>query len=1103
MNKRINNRQLMQWLLAPCVAAVLFSSTGCGGGGDDEAAPDAGATSQAPLDQPKDKKAEQSSKPKPTASSSKHEKQTKGSEAKDTASSLTGNSKHSGSSSAGEAPTGTSQAESADPASPQVKALPPVADGPGFAAVRKIASRTYKKPPLDDAFKVAPGTVDMTIEVLGNGFSKRDLRGAKVSPDKSKVAWLAGEGSKPVVMLNNQRVGVYDRVLVNTIQFTPDSSKLVFHVTMGAFQHIVLVEDGVAKVSPPYTYIRKLEVPRQGGLVVWIGETREGSERSQRVVVNGKPGPEADHVSGLTFSEDGKHYAYLMSRNTQPGKREIQVVLDGVPGPAYENISSNQEIVLLRSPLRAAYLAGRSELGGNDLAIQDAAGNTKVVQKDVIVQFRGQNNRRTLLALSPERDHYAAVSLVPKAEDTPANKYIKPVQVFVDGEARTGQFREVFAALLSSGGKTLLTQAIPLSGGNQALQGIYKNKDLVISSQQLSSPCLSPDGQRIAYMIRGQNGTFLVLDGKEIGPLRYYSKMSFAPDGTFTWHGQFDGQNEHAIFFDDQPIYSSPNGVSSKWELYQGDELGVLARANDRWVVGREPGPGYGNIGELVWSDNRKHFAYSGAQVDEQTGKATPVFVVDHDKVYPSQRSGNGIEMAVSNEGVVASVQYSNERLPENKTAYTVAVNGYTTPLFEQSDLDPGLHFPEPGKAAFYGVKGESLCRFVVDIPAAEARGKHLAASQADNPVRFLHEFRREGGGHTGTDLFVADDGTLYGVSRGGEYKNGLVFSLSADGAFNEIKALPGGNYSGENPEKLLLGPDGELIGQDSKGIFRVMPNGAGFTYLSTDERLYRSVTLSDIGPDGLIYAADISLNNRDQKLFAIDPKSGQVTPLWPSKEDLEKNDNGLILPEGPVAYLDGKLYTGTVRPSGIARFDARGEGYEVVHEMKGPPFDISYLRTPLIVGPDKRLHAISSNGGENSRGFVLSMNPDGSDYKVVSFKERVLGSREATVLGPDGHWYAVLHKDYTRTVDVPALVRINPEGQYDLVQKLPADMPVPTVLALGPDGRIYGMTGDYRVVNTLFVIDPLHERMDGPEPVIKEVDKVGQPMESAQLPAS
>ena len=99
-----------------------------------------------------------------------------------------------------------------------------------------------------------------------------------------------------------------------------------------------------------------------------------------------------------------------------------------------------------------------------------------------------------------------------------------------------------------------------------------------------------------------------------------------------------------------------------------------------------------------------------------------------------------------------------------------------------------------------------------------------IAAQAPPPPLATLYTFRGATDGYTPAALALGGDGVLYGVSEGGTYGFGTVFSLAPPiaplGTWNKtvLYNFTGGSHDGIEPIALAIGSRGVLYGTTREG---------------------------------------------------------------------------------------------------------------------------------------------------------------------------------------------------------------------------------------------------------------------------------------------
>jgi uncharacterized repeat protein (TIGR03803 family) len=144
-----------------------------------------------------------------------------------------------------------------------------------------------------------------------------------------------------------------------------------------------------------------------------------------------------------------------------------------------------------------------------------------------------------------------------------------------------------------------------------------------------------------------------------------------------------------------------------------------------------------------------------------------------------------------------------------------------------------------------------------------------LTPSGSTYVYQVIHRFDRTHGTTPVGGVLVAADGTIYGTTAGGgRYNSGLVYKISANGAYTILHNFAG-NYTSGPQGELTFGKDGAIYGATFSGgrynqgaVFRLTTGGA-YSVLYDFKGIYQIPQSRDganpegrlaIGPDGTIY---------------------------------------------------------------------------------------------------------------------------------------------------------------------------------------------------------------------------------------------------------
>ncbi len=250
--------------------------------------------------------------------------------------------------------------------------------------------------------------------------------------------------------------------------------------------------------------------------------------------------------------------------------------------------------------------------------------------------------------------------------------------------------------------------------------------------------------------------------------------------------------------------------------------------------------------------------------------------------------------------------------------------------------------------------------------------------------------------------LYQANDNALYGMAATREEPSkGFIYSIDPDGsnyrtvyAFG-IEANPHGT--------LTQLADGYLYGITSKFIFRIKPDGTGFTNLKT---FNGAAGLTGVGK--LVLAADGYLYGVTAEGGVLN--EGVVFKLKPdgtgyaSVSDFTTSGQG---PTGNVLLSGTTLYGMTSRGGAgfngvLYKYETSNAEVTTLHDFYSSDPD-GQSPTHIITGPDNTLYGVTAEGGIDNNGIIFKVNADGSGYSALySFAFRLEDGAS-----PNGLFYA------------------------------------------------------------------------------------------------
>jgi len=246
------------------------------------------------------------------------------------------------------------------------------------------------------------------------------------------------------------------------------------------------------------------------------------------------------------------------------------------------------------------------------------------------------------------------------------------------------------------------------------------------------------------------------------------------------------------------------------------------------------------------------------------------------------------------------------------------------------------------------------------------------------------------GGGNPESGLIQGSDGKYYGAVSGGEYNNGLAFSLTSGGLLSPLYSFEGYNGS-TSSTPLLQGSDGNYYGVTSSGgansfgeVFQLTPTGTLtvlYSFKGTGDGASPANALIE-GSDGNFYGTTGANGSIDQveggdgTVFKITP-AGALTTLY-----VFTGANDGSEPAGLVWGSDGNLY-GTTGANGANGFGTVFQitpagAFKTLYGFAGGSTDGDGPGAGLVQGSDGNFYGTTAAGGLASSGtvFRVSLTP-------------------------------------------------------------------------------------------------------------------------------
>jgi len=151
------------------------------------------------------------------------------------------------------------------------------------------------------------------------------------SPDSQHFAYAAYDNERGTyIMRDGVRSGAYYNIL--DLTFSPDSKRLTCIAQKDRGEYVIIddVERG------PYDSVGRVLFSPDSKRFAYIAKRNDKSF----VVLDGTELPNGYDPTALTFSPDSKHFAYILSTGYTPGQlTKWFVVLDGVAGRKYDSLA--------------------------------------------------------------------------------------------------------------------------------------------------------------------------------------------------------------------------------------------------------------------------------------------------------------------------------------------------------------------------------------------------------------------------------------------------------------------------------------------------------------------------------------------------------------------------------------------------------------------------------------------------------------------------------------------------------------------------------------------------------------------------------------------
>jgi Tol biopolymer transport system component len=417
-------------------------------------------------------------------------------------------------------------------------------------------------------------------------------------------------------------------------------------------------------------------------------------------------------VSGLTFSPDGNHLAYVV--DTGKGKEGSYVVQDGRPGPRFDRIYPRS---LSFSPDSAhlAYivLKGKFWTGGDAALIYD---DQELLSKDL-----DESSSRPV-EFSPDgryvfirRTHNTGfgLNIRMKVFDLEQRQYLASGAEFIDCRFSRGGTKHLF--LQEAPGQQKVKSSdfgessyfkvenlfLSADGAHAAWAAMSRGKWLAVVDGQEKKPYLeieyltaSPDGQHVAYAAKNDQKKWLfVLDDVEGGP---FDKI------------EEPRRDDYQKYYPDAPVFFSPDSQHTALTVRQ-DKLSSL-------VVDGNVQASFKKMGTPVFGPDSQRVAVWASDGDKE-------FIVLDGKALPGFEKIDRWQIIFSPDGRHVAYKAKKDKEWFLVVDRTPSVNGFEVIVTAHPDRK-SVVFSSPDSLYYVGLKGDKLYLVDEKIGAGEAEAK-------------------------------------------------------------------------------------------------------------------------------------------------------------------------------------------------------------------------------------------------------------------------------------------------------------------------------------------------------------------------------------------
>jgi hypothetical protein len=397
---------------------------------------------------------------------------------------------------------------------------------------------------------------------LGPAYDSVNNASIRFSADSRHLDYSAADGHGQTVLVRDGKPMAQGADIRSDAVTSDDFRHVAYKVAVGNRRAVVL--DGRPGPAFPQVDNDSMAFSADGERLVYLARDGQGDNAKATVVLDQTPGETYDRVTGVTFSADGRHLAYVAAR----GGQEC-VVLDGKPGPACESIDP----YFLRFTPGGS--VGYRACGGGRMRLM--VGDGTVGEAGGILDWSAAGQRTAFIAAAGES--WWVETDGRKSE--PYSRVAAPLAISPDGAH--------LAYAAQKGGQWLV---------------VFDAQPATAWDRVAAPPVFSADGSHWSFVAERRGQWFVVVDGRPHGPYDWFlwGGPQFSPDGR---HVAFAARahNRWQVVLDDRtaaegddlsasPLRFSPDGRHFACAMAQGGAWRV--------VVDGEPGPAFDRLFDRV-----------------------------------------------------------------------------------------------------------------------------------------------------------------------------------------------------------------------------------------------------------------------------------------------------------------------------------------------------------------------------------------------------------------------------------------------------------------------------------------------------------------------